>query len=326
MKSLMQSEALVACFAGSQRGWSPAPSDHRICESPVSNFSSYCWKLCWTFWGFHYDFPHPQPFISTLARISNEGPWRGCSSCFGSWPAAGKIEVLKCVSTFQLILLISDRWQQRYGASLKSVTFWGSLGACPGRAAHNTRACFYMSHSIMIFLGLLAPIYQLVLPGCLCPISYKSCLPAVCVFVRVSCVPWNGSPCKCTLLLCPSWFPCCGHILFSTCFGQKRLINACREPCWDILVPRTFLAYAFSPSFLYRCSFWATGIPPTHPRFSWASFSLIPCFFLAVTLLVPCHPSSWDTVEPVGIRSICLHWAPILWGPVATAQQVTALN
>ena len=22
-------------------------------------------------------------------------------------------------------------------------------------------------------------------------------------------------------LLCPSWFPCCGHILFSTCFGHE---------------------------------------------------------------------------------------------------------
>lgn len=120
VKSLMQSKALVACSAGSQWGCSPAPSDHRICESPVSNFSSYCWKLCWSFWGFHYDFPHPQPFISTLARTSNEGPWRGPLQgkvrywSFGFWPAVGKSEVLNGVSAFQLILLMSEWFQQRY--------------------------------------------------------------------------------------------------------------------------------------------------------------------------------------------------------------------
>lgn len=56
---------------------------------------------------------------------------------------------------------------------------------------------FYLSPDNDL-LGL-DPIYCLFLPGCLCPVSHKSYLPDVCVFVRVSSVPWNGLPCQCTL-------------------------------------------------------------------------------------------------------------------------------
>lgn len=90
-----------------------------------------------------------------------------------------------------------------------------------------------------------------------------------------------NAPC----LLCPIWFPCCGHTLFSTCFGHKRLINVCREPYWDTLAPWTFLHCAFSPSFHLQM------------LFSGQWYAFYPCMVFLGTLLPDtmifpgCHPA-----------------------------------
>lgn len=39
-----------------------------------------------------------------------------------------------------------------------------------------------------------------------------------------------------------------------------------------------------------------------HPWVSWTPITLILCFFPAVTLLAPYHPSSWEVIETIGIK------------------------
>lgn len=195
--------------------------------------------------------------------VSNKGPWRGCFSCFGSWPAVGKNKVLKCVSTFWLILVFFLADASR---DIKVIEISNILSKFRGLPRQN-----HTQHqSLFFYLALdndplgLDLIYYLFLAGYLCPVSHKSCLPDVWFFVCVSSVPWNGSLCQCTLPVVSIWFPCCEHTLFSTCFGHKRLINVCREPYWDTLVPWTFLHCAFSPTFLLQMLFsgqWCASYP-----------------------------------------------------------------
>lgn len=120
--------------------------------------------------------------------FSNEGPWKGCFSCLGSWPAAGKNEVLKCVSTFQLILVLflTDANRDMKVTEISNILskFWGLPKQ--NDSQHQVLLIYLALNNDLLGLDL---IYYLFLAGCLCPVSHKSSLPDVCVFQGTFCVP-----------------------------------------------------------------------------------------------------------------------------------------
>lgn len=154
IKSPKQNEVLFVCGAGDQRVWSPAPSEHRICESPVSNSPTDVENSADHFGAF-----------TMISSIPNDSSLSGTyfwirpmerllflfwvlACCREKWGT----EVCKHLSAHPgafFWLMPAEIWE-----SLKSVTFWASLGACPGRTTHNIRASFSISHLIMIFLDL----------------------------------------------------------------------------------------------------------------------------------------------------------------------------
>lgn len=198
IKSLKQSEVLVACCAGNQRVWSPAPSEHRICESPVSNSPTAVENSADHFGAF--------TMISSIPDNSSL-PWP-CfrmkahrQAVFLVWVLAccrekWGTEVCKHLSAHPgafFWLMLAETWRV-----IEIRNILNKFRGLPRQNDSQHQGLFFYLSPDNDLLGL-DPIYCLFLPGCLCPVSHKSCLPDVSVFIRVSSVPWNGSPCQCTL-------------------------------------------------------------------------------------------------------------------------------
>lgn len=110
------------------------------------------------------------------------------------------------------------------------------------------------------------------------------CLMCVflCVFpLCLEMAPFANALC----LLCPSG-SLAVNIHCSPPALDTRDLSMCAESHTETLwFPGHFsIVHSLQP-FFYRCSFQASGVPPTHAWFSWAPFSLIPWFFPV------CHPA-----------------------------------
>lgn len=135
--------------------------------------------------------------------FSSEGPWGGCFSCFGSWPAAGENEVLKCVSTFQLILVLFFLIDA--SRDMRVIEISTILSKFRGPPRHFlSRASFSILHLIMIFLWSSWP-HSLFVPCRLFMSSFTPELSAWCVCVCFC----KGFLCALKCLPLPTHPACC---------------------------------------------------------------------------------------------------------------------